>query len=248
MKYRNQFLKYKLQSVDPEDGAAGGGGAGGGEGGAANAGQGGENNNQGDLQTFDDLWDNPSNDSGDAGNNAGGASQQQSGQQLSADEQFQAHVASIDFGVDPAAMFQAAQSGNSEGFAEQMQKLTSGIYKAAMLNSNKMLNQRMESMRDEMRQTTQSAVSSDKLISQMNERIPFTKDPAYAPMAKAVLTRLLNKGESPEKAIAGTERYFRDLAKQVPGSTSGKGKDVSGNGEADSQEMDWVSFMGGKPT
>lgn len=237
MKFRNQFLKYKLQS-EGEDGNPGGGGP------QQSATPSGENNNQGDLPTFDDLWDNPST----GGEQNPATPQQPTGQQLSAEEQFQQHVASIDFGADPQAMFQAAQQGNAEVFTEQMQKLTAGIYKAAMLNSNKMLNQRMESMREEMKQTTSTALSSDKLIGRMNEQLPFTKDPAYAPMAKAVLTRLLNKeGMTPEKAIAGTGRYFQDLAKNVSPNGSSGNRDT-GTGESGSEDMDWVSFMGGKPS
>jgi len=245
MKYRNQFMKYQLHCIDEPGAGGGGGGNPGGEPGS-------ENNNDAGLSDHSTLWDNESTETPAP---AVQLVQQPAAQPLSAAESFDKHVAGIDFGSNPEAMMAAVRDGNVEGFAEQLVNMQKGIYKAAMLDANKMMQQTTGNLKTEMQNNTETVISSDKLISQMNGALPFTAEPAYAPMAKAVLTRLLSKKDmTPEKAIKETGEYFSNMSKAVGGNMNGNlGNNQHSNsnnqfGDAtQNEDMDWVQFMGGKP-
>lgn len=240
MKFRNQLLKYKLHMVADDAGQQGGGGQ---SGTPAS-----ENNSDAGLSDYSSLWDNEIDEQAAA---PGQQIQQPASQQLSATEAFNQHVASINFGSDPAAMMEAVRAGDMEGFAEQMKNMQIGIYKAAMIDANKMMQQSTNSLKSEMQSNTETTISSQKLIGQMNAALPFTAEPAYAPMAKAVLTRLLSKkGMTPEKAIKETGKYFSDMANRVGGTMNGNlspGQRKSASNANQNEDMDWVAFMGGKP-
>lgn len=240
MKFRNQFLKYKMHS-NTADGDGGGGGGGDGKSDA-------ENNSEGDLLDHDNLWDN---DAPATETPASSAVQKPAAQAISAAESFDNHVAGIDFGTDPQALMTAMREGDLEAFTTQMQNLQVGIYKAGMLDANKMMQQTSGNLKTELQQNTDTTISSNKIISEMNEKLPYTAEPAYAPMAKAVISRLLSKkGMTPAKAIEETGKYFSGMASKVAGNMVGKLPNVSGNqfvNESQTEEVDWVSFMGGKP-
>lgn len=239
MKFRNQFLKYRCHAVVDAEVAAGGGGV------AAEEGV--ENNNEPALPDHSNLWDNESSDEP-----AQPAHQQQAAAQpLSAAQAFDNHVATLDFNSDPAAMMTAMREGDAEGFAAQLQSMQVGIYKAAMLDANKMMQQTSGNLKTELQQNTDTTISSNKIIGAMNEKLPYTAEPAYAPMAKAVISRLLSKkGMTPERAIKETGDYFSQMANKVGGTMKGnlnRGQQNQFGDDTQDEEMDWVAFMGGKP-
>ena len=238
MNFRNQFLKYRVHS-NTDDGAGGGGGDGSGE-------QTNENNTDKGLIDHTALWDNEVTEPAVAP-----VTVVQQPAAATASETFNAHVATIDFGADPAAMMEAVREGNLEAFSEQLANMQKGIYKAGMLDANKMVQQNSAGLKTELQNTTETTISSNKIISQMNESLPYTAEPAYAPMAKAVLSRLLSKkGMTSEKAIEETGKYFSGMANKVGGNMNGnlpRGNNNQFGNESQDEDMDWVSFMGGKP-
>ena len=117
MKFRNQFLKYKVHSIG-EDDAGGGGGAGGD--GNASAEPGAENNTETDLLDHSTMWDN---DPANTEQSTAQTVQQSAAQPVSAAETFNNHVAGIDFGSDPSAMMEAMREGNVESFQEQLKNM-----------------------------------------------------------------------------------------------------------------------------
>lgn len=245
MKYRNQFFKFKCHFNAPEGEPAGGGG----EGGNDNS----QNNNDGGLPDHATLWDN---ESSPAAADVAPVIVQAAAQPLSAAESFSNHVSGIDFGTDNVAMMEALRNGDAEAFGEQIKAMQVGIYKAAMLDANKMMRQTTDGLKADMQKSTATTISSDKLISQMNEKLPFTAMPAYAPMAKAVLTRLLSKeGMTQDRAIKETGDYFSGMAETISGNVQGgpsgnrsrSSGNQFGNDAAQSGDMDWIEFMGGKP-
>lgn len=253
MKYRNQFMKYKMFAND----AGGEGGTGGGSGGAGEGGQqGGEggagNNNQNPLDTFNSLWDTGTQQGGQQQQQPAAQPTQQPAAQPSPEEAFNQHVANINFGGDPNQMVESIRNGEIDGFAKQLQEMQVGIYKAAMLDANKMMRQNMDTLRSELQQQTETTINSDKVISQMEQALPYTKEPAYAPMAKAVLSRLLSKeGMTADEAIKQTGEYFSLMASQVGGAGGGTGNGGAAGNQSGTQtqqeDVDWVSFLGGKP-
>lgn len=253
MKFRNQFLKYKMHSIVPDGGDAGGGNNGGTGDSGGDAGQ---NNDGNNVDPFGNLWDNPDNDDGQ------GQQQQQStqsGTSKTPQELFQEHVAGLGFSDMAQKKAAALQSGDPEQIAAIESEQMTHIYKQALININKMMSEKFESFKSTMQNQTTQTMNQSEMMKQLNTEFPFTKSPAYAPVAEAVLKQFLNqkkngKPMSKDEAIKQTGAYFKNLAKQLGGSNSnsefnfrkGNGSS-SGNGrfEGDDDMEDFVALFGG---
>lgn len=266
MKFRNVFLKYKMHAHASPDGGGTGGGGGdagnAGDAGTGDAGNTGENNSDSNLISYDDLWDTGSNtgtggDTGGTGNanaNQGGQQQQQ---QPNANEQFQTHIDSLDFmdGIDVMAGMQAVQNQDAEGFKNLVQQIGRNAYRHSLVDANKVVQQRVDSMGTTIKDEVKASTATSSLVSEMNNALPFTKSPAYAPMAKAVLVQFLDKGKTPAEALEGVGKYFKGMAddvnklsSQAPGSRPARnfgGQMQDANAGGGEEEPDWINILGG---
>jgi len=257
MKFRNRFLKYKLNYHASPDG--GGGEGGGGNNGGDVGGDGGDGNNgDNNLPSHDTMWDTPD---GGGGNPDGNQQQQQSQQQQqgpSANEQFDTHIAGLDFmgGIDMTNAGVAFQNGDMEAVGKMFQQIGANAYRNAMIDTNRVVNQRVDAMGTQVKSDVNAQNATGRVISEMNTALPFTSMPAFAPMAKAVLTQFLGKGGTPEDAIKEVGAYFNNLSGEVgkmnPGAPNGRpAGNFGGNGMQQQQdgnngdEPDWMTILGG---
>lgn len=257
MKFRNRFLKYKLNfHASPDGGDGGGGGGNGGDGGDGN--DGGDNNGDANLTSHDTMWD--TSDTGGENQNAndnnnGGQNQNQG---PSANEQFDAHIAGLDFmsGVDMATAGQAFQNGDMEAIGKMFQQISANAYRNAMIDTNKVVNQRVDAMGETVTTNMNAQNATGRVISEMNTALPFTSMPAFAPMAKVILTQFLGKGGTPADAITEVGKYFNNLSGEVtkmnPGAPNGRpSSNFGGNGFQQNndgnnvEEPDWMTILGG---
>jgi len=252
MKYRNQFLKYKLHCNQEDGEGGGGGGADGGNGG-------GENNGDSNLPTHADLWNTDSSNEGGQNGNGSQPAGNQGGQQngnTNPEEVFNNHVKNINFtdGVDVNSVMTAMQNGDTEAFGTALRQIGENAYRQTMMDSNKILNSRMDKFKSEVNDSVSTATATDKAVSQLNSELPFTKDAAYAPIAQEVFSRYLKqKDMTVEKAIEKTGDYFQSLSGAVGKGTNtppsqrsggGFGGMESNTGNADEDGQDWMSFLG----
>lgn len=248
MKFRNQFLKYKLNFHRSPDDDGGGGGDGN---------DGGENNGENNLISDGSMWEDTPSEEQNSNANQQQQFQQQQQQPASADEQFNTHVASLDFtaGIDFGAAMTAFQQGDAEGAQKAFQQMGANAYRQSLIDANKVVNQRVDAMGNQVKSDVQTSNATSRVVSNMNEAIPFTKEKAYAPMAKVVLTRFLSKGLNPEKAIEQVGKYFDELSGEVaklkpnvPNPRPSGGFANSGrageDGEGD-EEPDWQKILMG---
>ena len=253
MKFRNKWKRYnKFLSIGEE----GGGEAGGNEGtGGTGGNEGGDNNADANLLSNDTLWQ-PNEDNSDGGgnqNDSGGGQQQQG---PNANEQFQAHIDSLDFhgGIDLAAGMASIQAGDTEAFGKMLSMVGQNAYRNAMVDSNKIVQQNVEKMGKQVQSDVSASQSTGELVREMGSQLPFTKSPAYAPVAKLVLTQFLQKGATPEKAIESVGKYFQQMSGEVaklnPGAPGGRpsggfgGNSNQGDGNT-SEDTDWINILGG---
>lgn len=268
MKHRNQFLKYKLHMQMSPDGGGGGGGD---AGGAANSGgdsdgnSGGQqqsgNNGNSNLISHDNLWETNTNAGGNGNANTGQQPAQQQPAQRSASEQFQAHIDSLDFmgSVNPTEVMTALQNGDADAFGKALTSIGVQAYRNAMTDANKVVQQRVDKMSTTIKSDMSAQNATGELVREMNSQLPFTKSPAYAPVANLVLTQFLQKGMKQADAIKEVGKYFSGLSGEVgklsSGAPSGRpagnfGGNLNG-GDAGNQgggEPDWFDFLGAPQT
>lgn len=60
---------------------------------------------------------------------------------------------------------------------------------------------------------------ADVVTNMMSAQLPFTENPAVAPIAKTVLSQALAKGDSPDKAIETVKQYFAFMQTQMNASS-----------------------------
>lgn len=256
MKFRNQFLKYQLNCIEGEE--SGGGGQAG-DGSQDTGGEGDPNNSNNNVDDFSTIWDNKPN-----------AAEGQIPQQIqiapepqSAEQVFNEHVNSLGFGGSADAIMEAMQSQNSENMLAAVSQMQADTYRATMVDANKIIEQRVAAALAEMQNTTHNTITANSAVAQLEYALPWTKQPAYAPMAKAVMNKFLEQdGATPEKAIEEVGKFFTQFANaaapngsQPPssGPTGGyanqhPGQQQQQNQQPQPKEIDWIAYLGGKPT
>lgn len=250
------FLKPRLQD---ENNGSNQGGGGGNDGNNANnnANQEGNNNNEGNLISHENLWDAPSND--DKSNDNGGDQNQQQPQSPSdPNETFNKHIDSLDFsgGIDLAAGMTAIQGGDTEAFGKLIQQIGQNAYRNAIVDANKVVQQRVDKMADSVKADVSSSNATSDLVKEMHTQLPFTKNPAFAPIAQLTLTQFMQKGFSAQKALEEVGKYFQGLSGEVnkmnpkapsgrPAGNFGNGTSSNGAGNDGEDEPDWVALLGG---
>lgn len=243
MKYRNRFLKYKLNyHMSPDDDDKGGGG------------DKGESNGESNLTSFETMWSNNGDDDEEQSAPVQQVSVVNQQEPKGAEAVFNEHVASIDFtaGVDVANIQQAMQNGDNESFANGIRAIGENAYRQSMIDMNKIINQRVDKAKSEMATQSQTATATERAVASLNSALPYTKEPMYKPVAEGVFTQLLQqKGMTVDKAIKKTGEYFQKFAGDVaklnpkpPGSRPSGGFGEIGDSSGGDEGQDWMDFLG----
>lgn len=257
-----------------DDGAGDTGGGGGGD----NQGQqqqqqnnannsGDENNNQNNIITDGTMWDTESSDAGKPSNNSDQNSNANN-QNVNANNndgksQFDTHVESLNLGggVDVAQVQQDMAQGNTESFAAALKTTGEAAYKAAITDSNKLMQTQIKAAVAEAVGEANGNFKSDMAIRDLHSALPYTEDAALAPVAKGVFTQFLKKGQTQAEAIKSTDEYFKHSMKLLGGSldkdkSNGKpggrfgnavNNDNSGGNNDGTDDTDWLEFLGAAP-
>lgn len=253
MAIRSILNRRRLQ--DEEGGGEGGGSGGQQQGGDDGANKEGQNNAKDNLISHENLWDAASDDK--SGGNQDVQQQQQQQPPADPNEKFNTHVDSLDFsnGIDMAASMTAIQNGDVEAFGKLIQQIGANAYRNSIVDANKVVQQRVDKMADSVKADVSSSNATSDLVKEMNTQLPFTKNPAFAPVAQLTLTQFMQKGVPPQKAIEEVGKYFQNLSGEVgkmnPGAPGGRpagnlGNGVNSNaGDQSADEPEWLEFLGG---
>ncbi len=208
------------------------------------------------MISHENLWDASTNDdkSGDSQNQQ---TQQQQTQQPDPNETFTKHIDSLDFSdnIDLAVSMKAIQDGDVEAFGKLIHQIGANAYRNSLVDANKVVQQRVDKMANSVKADVSSSNATSDLVKEMNTILPFTKSPAFAPVANLTLTQFIEKGVPPNKAIEEVGKYFENLSSEIgklnPNAPSGRPAGNFGNnmhhnaGNQGEDEPDWIALLGG---
>jgi len=245
MKFMN-LIKYRRQDETTGDNQ-----------GTPPANEGGKDNTANNIDDFSNLWHNSSNPTGNEGEPVQQVHivNQPAEQELTPQQKLSAHITGLELtgGVDMQAL------ANPETAQVELDKLAANIYSSSMRDANNIIDQRMETMRTEMMQSTADTMKGNEQIGVMNKALPYTSKAEYRPVAENALANFLSAGKSLPEAVELVGKYFQQISNDVTSSlpvvpNSGRGgRPFAGNqntndsnsGNADPE--DWMSFMSAKP-
>lgn len=250
MKFRNQFLKYKMHAVG-EDGQQGGS-----NGGSANDGKqsdgstGGKTNTGDNAGLYANMWDTPSTDDGAKAQ----MQQQPQAPARSASELFNAHVETLGFGTGAEEMMAAFESRDGKAFAKAMASMQAATYKAAMMDSNRLMKESSSKLQNTFQQDTTKTIENSKLLDRLYSDVPFAARPQYEPLARGVLQQFLTqsvngKRLSPDEAVKETGKYFEQMARDISGRSPENDDPNSGRGSGSKRggsNLDFVALFAGE--
>jgi len=98
-------------------------------------------------------------------------------------------------------------------------------------------------------QQTKTFVEGNAARQQMQQALPFTANPAFAPVAETVMKKALDTGVDVPTAIGMTRAYFAAMSQatqqqQQPANASFNGS-YSGSPQPSTDQIDWMSVLGG---
>lgn len=195
---------------------------------------GGNNNNQNDnnnnnedpnARMIDDIWkdietkkDDNSGNNGNNQNNQNNQNQNDPNNQSDPQKDVDAYLAKVglgDFKLTEAEL-EAFKTGDGvQGVLDNLNKRIRDSHISAITSANKLMDKKIEAAVDAAVGKSKSFYQGEQLRSLLQERLPWTKDTAIAPMAETVLRQLLTKGASYEQGIKGVEQYFQRVQKAM---------------------------------
>ncbi len=249
-----QFLdKHRLQD---ENGEGGEGSSGSQQTDKGGDNKGDDNNNKDNLISHENLWDATVDDNLD-GNQDKNQQKPTEQQQPDPNETFNKHIDSLDFSdnIDLVASMKAIQDGDTEAFGKLIHQIGANAYRNSLVDANKVVQQRVDKMADAVKSDVSSSNATSDLVKEMNTALPFTKSPAFAPVANLTLTQFIQKGVPPNKAITEVGKYFENLSGEVskmnPNPPGGRpagnfgGASNLNAGNSSEAEPDWIELLGG---
>lgn len=206
---------------------------------------------------------NNSNSDDAAKNKTGGENEMTSEQQDRAVQDFMKKNGLYE-GIDIQKMMQAASSGDEEVFGAQLARMMENSVRVSTVAAERLTRAQVQAAREQAVNEAQSGTRNELAREQLHKDLPFTAEPALAPVADTVLNGFIAQGQSVAEAIKSTGEYFEATAKtagqhfgmqvetpsgQRPGtrpfSQSRGGQDnnnYSGPGQSD-KEDDWVAHL-----
>lgn len=188
--------------------------------GEGNQNNGGENNNEITTPLHTGLWDNPSNETDGEGNqNTGGEGNQNQNQNQGSktpDEIMQEHIASLGLtsNLDVEGLIEALNQGDTKPLVSAIETAAANSYKAAVNSLSGLMDQKINAAVEKATAQAEGNVNSNMALREMHAALPFTDAPDLAPVADAVMTKLINNGKTVSEAIKGTNDFFKAITEQ----------------------------------
>jgi hypothetical protein len=264
-------LRHRFQQGEGGDGGTGGSGAGAaangagsGEGVAGNQDasggqQGGENNKSTILNPWQ-LSPKLNDDKSGAGPSPPDNKPAPTAQ--SASEQMAQFIKGLNLsdGIDLNNVQTELQEGKTDALNAAFETVASNVFQQAMIQTNRLVESRLDSAVDSAVNKATGKVNANFALREINEAMPFTKDPAIEPIAKAVMSGFMKQdGADAQSVVKSTQQFFEQMAKvaatefkMVP-PNSDLGENPFGGGVSPSQRNtgkvpDWLDVLAGNPS
>lgn len=219
----------------------------------------GESNQQNNDDNFEDLWHDPDESSGQTQQPKQTQQTQQAGpeQKPDADEAFNTYIKGLDLtkGIDLAKVSEELNQGNTDSLGNAFSAIAAKTYRQAMVDMSKIIDQKVAAGVKAAVTQSSTVAQGDMAVRHMNDALDFTKNPAIAPVAGAVLAQLIKKGKSTEDAVEGVRKFFQNTSKisakalglQRPPQGRPGNQPFSGAGnitDDEDAEVDWIETLG----
>ena len=212
-----------------------------------------QNNDQNNIENFDDLWQDPKDENNQTQQTNNQQNTNDQTNQTSPNDRFDEHVNSLDFAADINAteLAEQLQNGDFTGLNAAMESVARKTYKSTIFDMNKLIESRVSSAVDEAVQKTTGQVNRNMAVNKMRDALPFASKPSVAPIAEAVFSRFMQRGDDTEKAIENTRNFFAETnklsAKDVGQITAPKPKPGERNfslqNENSDEDPDWMKIL-----
>lgn len=168
------------------------------------------------------------------------------------------YIAGLDFsnGADLGAMMQAVSDGDSGAFGDQLSKMLAGVYKQAMIDSQRLNRQSASALRDEASAAASASVNLNTALDQLVSEIPAFGDESMQPVLRATLNGFMRQHNGDvRKSVADTKKYMERFVGQIGGAfgfqrtTDDRNRPFSaprGNPMGETprdQQPDWKAFL-----
>lgn len=217
----------------------------------------GQDNQQNNDDNFADLWQDPDSNTAQTQQQQNQQTQQQGSQQTpNADEAFNTYIEGLDLtkDIDLGKVSEDLNQGNTESLGNAFSSIAAKTYRQAMIDMSKVIDQKVSAGVEAAVQQSSNAAQGTQAVRQMNTLLEFTKNPAIAPVAGAVLAQLMKKGKSTEDAVEGVRKFFQNTSKisakalgmhNAPRGRPGN-QPFNGAGDIadDDEETDWLETLG----
>lgn len=158
---------------------------------------------------------------------------------------FEQHIEGLQFHKIPpfnAAEQAQLQAGDFKPMMDRIQQMSKGIYQQAMADSFKMLQNRGPQLVEDAVSRANNTRHAEHYVNQMQDKLPFTKDPAIETVAKSAFKRFLTRGDDVETAIENTRIFFTGMSDRA---AAAGGNDGRGGGQQAQKVENWFEFMTG---
>lgn len=219
----------------------------------------GENNQQNNDDNFEDLWHDPDESSEQTPQQKTPQQTQPANieQKPNVDEAFNTYIEGLDLtkGIDLAKVSDELNQGNTESLGNAFSVIAAKTYRQAMVDMSKIIDQKVAAGVKAAVTQSSNVAQGDMAVRHMNNALDFTKNPAIAPVASAVLAQLIKKGKSTEDAVEGVRKFFQNTSKisakalglqKAPQGRPGN-QPFSGAVNIDDDEdaeVDWIETLG----
>ena len=88
-------------------------------------------------------------------------------------------------------------------------------FKQAMLFANKLMDKRAEQILEQAVDKTSGKINTDMAFNRLFEKLPILNDEATSPVAKAVMSGFIKKGQGVDEAIENTGKYFENQTRKM---------------------------------
>jgi len=216
-----------------------------------------ENNGENNTNPFADMWDNTPSESSETPA-VNGAPQAVAPAQTP-DAVFNDHFNSLQIGAgfDMQGLADDIREGGVEQLNNFANVLAKDVYKAAMVQSNKLMANKVQEAVDLAVNKSSGEFNASMATRELNGALPFTSEPEIKPIADAIFARFVKNGSTVKESINKTKEYFehtfkvarKQLEIQPPNAKPGSGGfGGSSNNFVDEDEdnlPDWLDILGG---
>lgn len=217
-----------------------------------------ENKTEDNLGIFDKTWEDEEVKNENDGQSAVATTTQTTEAAKNPDEILNEHIKGLNLadGIDMQKLQTDLATGSTESLQAALTQVAGNAYRASMLNSTKIMDAKIDAAIASAVNQSEGKFKTADAIRQLHAALPFTAQPAIAPVAKGVFGQYIKKGSSIEDAIKQTQNYFRETAKlsakDVGLHTVSKDSHRSGPGgielpDDDTEDQsDWMKILSGK--